>query len=158
MQCFLLSTAFARANLAAACGGILYFTLYLPYVLCVAWQDYIGFGAKVFAVRPPAFHMFVVMMLCCYWTEWVTYPPPPQSLLSPVAFGFGCEYFALFEEQGVGIQWKNLVSSPLEEDDFSLRTAIIMMYVDSFLYGVLTWYLEAVFPGESLSGTQTSVC
>lgn len=51
MQCFLLSTAFARANLAAACGGIIYFTLYLPYVLCVAWQDYIGFGAKVFAVR-----------------------------------------------------------------------------------------------------------
>ncbi|KAK9518564.1 hypothetical protein VZT92_023867 [Zoarces viviparus] len=119
MQCFLLSTAFARANLAAACGGIIYFTLYLPYVLCVAWQDYIGFGAKVFA-----------------------------SLLSPVAFGFGCEYFALFEEQGVGIQWKNLLSSPLEEDDFSLRTAIILMYVDSFLYGVLTWYIEAVFPGQ----------
>ncbi|XP_053180211.1 phospholipid-transporting ATPase ABCA1b isoform X1 [Scomber japonicus] len=119
MQCFLLSTAFARANLAAACGGIIYFTLYLPYVLCVAWQDYIGYGAKVFA-----------------------------SLLSPVAFGFGCEYFALFEEQGVGIQWKNLVSSPLEEDDFSLRSAIVMMYVDSFLYGVLTWYIEAVFPGQ----------
>ncbi|XP_041800799.1 phospholipid-transporting ATPase ABCA1b isoform X2 [Chelmon rostratus] len=119
MQCFLLSTAFARANLAAACGGIIYFTLYLPYVLCVAWQDYIGFGAKVFA-----------------------------SLLSPVAFGFGCEYFALFEEQGVGIQWKNLVSSPLEEDDFSLRTAITIMYFDSFLYGVLTWYIEAVFPGQ----------
>ncbi|XP_029957173.1 phospholipid-transporting ATPase ABCA1b isoform X3 [Salarias fasciatus] len=119
MQCFLISTAFARANLAAACGGIIYFTLYLPYVLCVAWQDYIGFGAKVFA-----------------------------SLLSPVAFGFGCEYFALFEEQGVGIQWKNLVSSPLEEDDFSLRTAILLMYFDSFLYGVLTWYLEAVFPGQ----------
>uniref|UniRef100_A0A672GTG5 P-type phospholipid transporter n=1 Tax=Salarias fasciatus TaxID=181472 RepID=A0A672GTG5_SALFA len=123
MQCFLISTAFARANLAAACGGIIYFTLYLPYVLCVAWQDYIGFGAKVFA-----------------------------SLLSPVAFGFGCEYFALFEEQGVGIQWKNLVSSPLEEDDFSLRTAILLMYFDSFLYGVLTWYLEAVFPGESQYG------
>lgn len=52
MQCFLLSTAFSRANLAAACGGIIYFTLYLPYVLCVAWEDYIGFSAKVVAVRP----------------------------------------------------------------------------------------------------------
>lgn len=79
----------------------------------------------------------------------VTHMSSLQSLLSPVAFGFGCEYFALFEEQGVGIQWKNLVSSPLEEDDFSLRTAIIIMYFDSFLYGVLTWYIEAVFPGES---------
>lgn len=50
MQCFLISTLFSRANLAAACGGIIYFTLYLPYVLCVAWQDYVGFGAKVVVV------------------------------------------------------------------------------------------------------------
>lgn len=68
-----------------------------------------------------------------------------------MAFGFGCEYFALFEEQGVGIQWQNLVSSPLQEDEFSLRTTIIVMYFDSFLYGVLTWYIEAVFPGELFS-------
>lgn len=81
--------------------------------------------------------------------------PSLQSLLSPVAFGFGCEYFALFEEQGIGIQWKNLVSSPLEEDDFSLRTTIIIMYFDSFLYGVLTWYLEAVFPGEIIYNCNT---
>lgn len=51
MQCFLISTLFSRANLAAACGGIIYFTLYLPYVLCVAWQDYVGFGAKLVVVR-----------------------------------------------------------------------------------------------------------
>uniref|UniRef100_A0A4W5NQN0 P-type phospholipid transporter n=1 Tax=Hucho hucho TaxID=62062 RepID=A0A4W5NQN0_9TELE len=119
MQCFLISTMFARANLAAACGGIIYFTLYLPYVICVAWQDYVGFGAKIVA-----------------------------SLLSPVAFGFGCEYFALFEEQGIGIQWNNLFNSPMEEDDFSLTTAIIMMYFDSFLYMVMTWYIESVFPGQ----------
>lgn len=51
MQCFLISTLFSRANLAAACGGIIYFTLYLPYVLCVAWQDYVGYGAKIVVVR-----------------------------------------------------------------------------------------------------------
>lgn len=50
LQCFLISTLFSRANLAAACGGIIYFTLYLPYVLCVAWQDYVGFSIKIFAV------------------------------------------------------------------------------------------------------------
>uniref|UniRef100_A0A6Q2ZH21 P-type phospholipid transporter n=1 Tax=Esox lucius TaxID=8010 RepID=A0A6Q2ZH21_ESOLU len=119
MQCFLISTMFARANLAAACGGIIYFTLYLPYVLCVAWQDYVGFAGKIVA-----------------------------SLLSPVAFGFGCEYFALFEEQGIGIQWHNLFNSPMEEDDFSLTTAIILMYFDSFLYMLMTWYIESVFPGQ----------
>ncbi|TSK45874.1 ATP-binding cassette sub-family A member 1 [Bagarius yarrelli] len=119
MQCFLISTAFSRANLAAACGGIIYFTLYLPYVLCVAWEEYAGLPAKIIA-----------------------------SILSPVAFGFGCEYFALFEEQGVGIQWSNLISSPMEGDDYSLTTSIILMYFDAFLYGVMTWYIEAVFPGQ----------
>ncbi|KAM6972808.1 phospholipid-transporting ATPase ABCA1-like [Aplochiton taeniatus] len=119
MQCFLISTIFSRANLAAACGGIIYFTLYLPYVLCVAWQDYVGFGAKILV-----------------------------SLLSPVAFGFGCEYFALFEEQGVGIQWSNLLASPLEEDSYNLTTSITLMLLDALLYAALTWYIEAVFPGQ----------
>lgn len=50
LQCFLISTMFSRANLATACGGIIYFTLYLPYVLCVAWQDYVSFSLKMFAV------------------------------------------------------------------------------------------------------------
>uniref|UniRef100_A0A3Q2DBH9 ATP-binding cassette, sub-family A (ABC1), member 1A n=1 Tax=Cyprinodon variegatus TaxID=28743 RepID=A0A3Q2DBH9_CYPVA len=119
MQCFLISTLFSRANLAAACGGIIYFTLYLPYVLCVAWQDYVGYGAKLLV-----------------------------SLLSPVAFGFGCEYFALFEEQGVGIQWSNLLASPLEEDSYNLTTSICLMLFDAMLYGIMTWYIEAVFPGQ----------
>lgn len=55
LQCFLISTLFSRANLAAACGGIIYFMLYLPYVLCVAWQDYVGFTLKIFAVSDPGF-------------------------------------------------------------------------------------------------------
>ncbi|XP_075582540.1 phospholipid-transporting ATPase ABCA1 isoform X5 [Pelecanus crispus] len=119
LQCFLISTVFSRANLAAACGGIVYFTLYLPYVLCVAWQDYVSFSLKILA-----------------------------SLLSPVAFGFGCEYFALFEEQGVGVQWDNFFESPLEEDGFSITTSAVMMLFDTFLYGVMTWYIESVFPGQ----------
>ena len=74
-----------------------------------------------------------------------------QSLLSPVAFGFGCEYFALFEEQGVGIQWSNLLASPLEEDSYNLTTSISLMLFDAVLYGIMTWYIEAVFPGESMT-------
>ncbi|XP_066551415.1 ATP-binding cassette, sub-family A (ABC1), member 7 isoform X2 [Amia ocellicauda] len=119
LQCFLISTLFSRANLAAACGGIIYFSLYLPYVLCVAWRDHLTFGLKIFA-----------------------------SLLSPVAFGFGCEYFSLYEEQGVGIQWSNLGSSPVEGDGFNFSTSIVLLLTDALLYGLGTWYIEAVFPGQ----------
>uniref|UniRef100_A0A671VLC0 P-type phospholipid transporter n=1 Tax=Sparus aurata TaxID=8175 RepID=A0A671VLC0_SPAAU len=119
MQCFLISTFFSKANLAAACGGLIYFSLYLPYVLCVAWRDRLNTTYRVLA-----------------------------SFLSPVAFGFGCEYFSQYEEQGVGIQWYNLRSSPVEGDSYSFTTSIVMLYVDAFIYATLAWYIEAVFPGE----------
>ncbi|KAM6231600.1 phospholipid-transporting ATPase ABCA7 [Spheniscus humboldti] len=118
-QCFLISTFFPRANLASACGGIIYFSLYLPYVLCVAWRDHITFPLRVLV-----------------------------SLLSPVAFGFGCEYFSLYEEQGVGIQWHNLGASPVPGDPYNFATAMGLLLLDASLYGLATWYLEGVFPGQ----------
>uniref|UniRef100_M3ZKD5 P-type phospholipid transporter n=1 Tax=Xiphophorus maculatus TaxID=8083 RepID=M3ZKD5_XIPMA len=119
MQCFLISTFFSKANLAAACGGLIYFSLYLPYVLCVAWRDHLTSTHRVLA-----------------------------SFLSPVAFGFGCEYFSQYEEQGVGIQWFNLRASPVEGDTYSFTTSICMLYVDAFIYAIAAWYIEAVFPGQ----------
>lgn len=50
VQSFLLSTFFSRANLAAACGGLAYFVLYLPYVLLVAWRDRLPPGVRVATV------------------------------------------------------------------------------------------------------------
>lgn len=64
-----------------------------------------------------------------------------------MAFGFGCEYFSQYEEQGLGIQWFNLQSSPVEGDSYSFTTSIIMLYVDAFIYALAAWYIEAVFPG-----------
>ncbi|KAK2540324.1 Abca4 [Columba guinea] len=76
MQCFLFSTFFSKANLAAACSGVIYFTLYLPHIVCFAWQDRVTINLKILA-----------------------------SLLSQVAFGFGTEYLSRYEEQGLGLQW-----------------------------------------------------
>ncbi|KAJ1086296.1 hypothetical protein NDU88_006417 [Pleurodeles waltl] len=118
-QCFLISTFFSRANLASACGGIIYFSFYLPYVLCVAWRDYITYTLRIFA-----------------------------SLLSPVAFGFGCEYLSLYEEQGVGIQWYNLNSRPVEGDPYTFASSLLLLLLDACVYGAATWYLEAVCPGQ----------
>nr|XP_044605365.1 retinal-specific phospholipid-transporting ATPase ABCA4 isoform X2 [Equus asinus] len=119
MQCFLLSTFFSRASLAAACSGIIYFTLYLPHILCFAWQDRMTADLKM-----------------------------AVSLLSPVAFGFGTEYLARFEEQGLGLQWNNIGNSPMEGDEFSFLMSMKMMLLDAALYGLLAWYLDQVFPGD----------
>jgi hypothetical protein len=66
-----------------------------------------------------------------------------------VAFGIGCEYFANFELVQTGAQWSNFAKSPMSGDEFSLAGAIIMLLVDSAIYLILTWYIEAVFPGKN---------
>uniref|UniRef100_A0A8C3D3U1 P-type phospholipid transporter n=1 Tax=Cairina moschata TaxID=8855 RepID=A0A8C3D3U1_CAIMO len=119
MQCFLFSTFFSKANLAAACSGVLYFTLYLPHIVCFVWQDRMTVNLKILA-----------------------------SLLSQVAFGFGTEYLSRYEEQGLGLQWGNIRTSPLEGDEYSFLFSIKMMLFDAFLYGILSWYLDNVFPGD----------
>uniref|UniRef100_A0A3Q1FT28 ATP binding cassette subfamily A member 7 n=1 Tax=Acanthochromis polyacanthus TaxID=80966 RepID=A0A3Q1FT28_9TELE len=75
MQCFLISTFFSKANLAAACGGLIYFGLYLPYVLCVAWRDRLNTTHRVFAVSEVIIGAIEKLKI----------------FLSPVAFGFGCD-------------------------------------------------------------------
>ncbi|KAM4720611.1 retinal-specific phospholipid-transporting ATPase ABCA4 isoform 1-T1 [Rhinophrynus dorsalis] len=119
MQGFLMSVFFSKANLAAACSGVIYFTLYLPHILCFAWQDRMTFKLKTLA-----------------------------SLLSPVAFGFGTEYLSRYEEQGLGLQWGNIRRSPVEGDEYSFLFSIFMMLFDAFVYWVLAWYIDHVFPGE----------
>ncbi|KAM6949618.1 phospholipid-transporting ATPase ABCA1 [Aplochiton taeniatus] len=119
MQCFFISVFFSKANMAAACGGLIFFVLYLPHILCYAWRDGMNFRIKIVV-----------------------------SLLSCVAFGFGCENFAKYEEQGVGIQWSNIARSPEDGERYSFIVSIVMMLVDAVIYWLLTWYIENVFPGQ----------
>uniref|UniRef100_A0A803TLI3 ATP binding cassette subfamily A member 4 n=1 Tax=Anolis carolinensis TaxID=28377 RepID=A0A803TLI3_ANOCA len=119
MEAFLLSTFFSKANMAAACSGVIYFTLYLPHIVCFAWQDRLTVNIKIMA-----------------------------SFLSPVAFGFGTEYLSRYEEQGLGLQWDNIRNSPLEGDQYSFLFSMEMMLLDAFIYGLLAWYIDNVFPGD----------
>lgn len=64
-----------------------------------------------------------------------------------MAFGFGCESLALLEEQGEGAQWHNMGTGPAA-DVFSLAQVSGLLLFDAVLYGLATWYLEAVCPGE----------
>ena len=70
-----------------------------------------------------------------------------QSLSSNIAMGYGFSYFAQYEEQAIGAQWSNIGTSPIPDDTFSLEACISMMFLDTIIYFILTWYIEAVFPG-----------
>uniref|UniRef100_A0A8C6NK84 ATP binding cassette subfamily A member 3 n=1 Tax=Nothobranchius furzeri TaxID=105023 RepID=A0A8C6NK84_NOTFU len=53
-----------------------------------------------------------------------------------------------FFSRGTGIQWSNLFDSVTVDDDFSLAQVLSLLLFDSVLYGLVAWYMEAVFPGE----------
>uniref|UniRef100_A0A8C5RJB7 ATP-binding cassette sub-family A member 2 n=1 Tax=Laticauda laticaudata TaxID=8630 RepID=A0A8C5RJB7_LATLA len=122
MFCFLVSVLYSKAKLASACGGIIYFLSYVPYM-------YVAIREEVAHDKITAFEKCIA------------------SLMSTTAFGLGSKYFALYEMSGVGIQWHTFSQSPVEGDDFNLLLSMMMLIVDAVVYGVLTWYIEAVHPG-----------
>uniref|UniRef100_A0A673NHT1 ATP-binding cassette sub-family A member 3-like n=1 Tax=Sinocyclocheilus rhinocerous TaxID=307959 RepID=A0A673NHT1_9TELE len=116
---FMISAFFSRANVAAAAGGFIYFLSYLPYVFLWPRYDLLSHAQKVSA-----------------------------CLISNVAMAMGAQLIGMFESKGTGIQWHNLFEPVTVDDDFSLAQVLGLLLVDSVLYGLVAWYMEAVFPGE----------
>lgn len=148
---FLVSVIYSKAKLASACGGIIYFLSYVPYMYVAIREevahDKITAFEKCIAVRWNASSLVVG----CGVSMIPAAAPHLQALMSTTAFGLGSKYFALYEVAGVGIQWRTISQSPVEGDDFNLGLSMMMLIIDAAVYGVLTWYIEAVHPGESSS-------
>ncbi|XP_051987338.1 phospholipid-transporting ATPase ABCA3 [Xyrauchen texanus] len=116
---FMISVFFSRANVAAAAGGFIYFISYLPYLFLSPRYDLLSHAQKVSA-----------------------------CLISNVAMAMGAQLIGMFEGKGTGIQWHNMFESVTVDDDFSLAQVLGLLLFDALLYGLVAWYVEAVFPGE----------
>ncbi|KAF7698247.1 phospholipid-transporting ATPase ABCA3 [Silurus meridionalis] len=117
--CFMISSFFSRANVAAAASGFLYFFSYLPYLFLWPRYDLLSHAQKVSA-----------------------------CLISNVAMAMGAQLIGMFEGKGTGIQWRNLFEPVTVDDDFSLAQVLGLLLLDAILYSLVAWYMEAVFPGE----------
>ncbi|XP_048188352.1 phospholipid-transporting ATPase ABCA3 isoform X1 [Perognathus longimembris pacificus] len=116
---FMVSTFFNKANIAAAVGGFLYFFTYIPYFFVAPRYNWMTLSQK---------------LLSC--------------LLSNVATAMGAQLIGKFEAKGTGIQWRDLLSPVNVDDDFCFGQVLGMLLLDSVFYGMVTWYVEAVFPGQ----------
>ncbi|PFX17779.1 ATP-binding cassette sub-family A member 3 [Stylophora pistillata] len=119
MFCFCISVFFSRANIAAAASGILWFLSYIPYFFVQQSYDTMGLGSKL-----------------------------ASCLLSNVAMSMGAQLIGKFEGEGTGVQWSNINHGPSIDDDLTLGYVFGMFVVDSIVYGLIAWYVEAVFPGN----------
>ncbi|XP_047145843.1 phospholipid-transporting ATPase ABCA3 isoform X2 [Hydra vulgaris] len=119
MFCFFVSTLFSKANTAAAAGGILWFLLYVPYWFLFQSYDTISTKTKIFS---------------CVDFQ--------------LAMALGSNLIGQFEGQESGLQWYNINKGVTIDTTFTFLQVLLMFLVDIVLYGLLTWYIEAVFPGE----------
>ncbi|XP_077930152.1 phospholipid-transporting ATPase ABCA3-like [Halichoerus grypus] len=116
---FLISTFFNTATLAVSVGGFLYFATFFPYVF----------------VRT----IYTQMTL----TEKLAF-----CIFSNVAVALGVDFISKMEMKEYGVQWNNILSPVNPDDDLSFAHIMGMLLFDAFLFGLMTWYIDAVFPGK----------
>uniref|UniRef100_A0A5F9CMR0 ABC transporter domain-containing protein n=1 Tax=Oryctolagus cuniculus TaxID=9986 RepID=A0A5F9CMR0_RABIT len=66
-------------------------------------------------------------------------------LLSNVAMALGVRFISVLEAEGLGVQWKDVGSV---RGEFNFTHVLLMLLLDSSLYCLVAWYVEAVFPGK----------
>ncbi|XP_052859969.1 phospholipid-transporting ATPase ABCA3-like [Anopheles cruzii] len=117
--CFMVSTFFSKANIAAGIAGLLWFILIVPYNIAFSNYDDMAVGAK--------------LALC---------------LFSNSAMSFGFMLMMRHEGTATGLRWSNLFDPVSVDDDFSVGHTMVMLLVDALIYLVIALYVEKVFPGD----------
>uniref|UniRef100_A0A182IUJ1 ABC transporter domain-containing protein n=1 Tax=Anopheles atroparvus TaxID=41427 RepID=A0A182IUJ1_ANOAO len=117
--CFMVSTFFSKANIAAGIAGLLWFILIVPYNIAFSNYDDMTVGAK--------------LALC---------------LFSNSAMSFGFMLMMRHEGTATGLQWSNLFDPVSVDDDFSVGDTMLMLLADAAIYLAIALYVEKVFPGD----------
>ncbi|XP_031243974.1 ATP-binding cassette sub-family A member 3-like isoform X2 [Mastomys coucha] len=116
---FMISTFFNKASLATSIAGFLHFLTFFPYLILSHTYDQTSLGGK--------------LALC---------------LITNTALAFGTDLICKLEMKGHGAQWYNFATKVNADDDLTLAHIIGMFLFSSFLYGLVAWYVDAVFPGK----------
>jgi ATP-binding cassette, subfamily A (ABC1), member 3 len=60
----------------------------------------------------------------------------------------GAMIISMHEGNNVGLRWNNIAKTASPDDTMTIELIIIMFLIDTVIYFLVTWYVEAVFPGE----------
>ncbi|XP_062574514.1 phospholipid-transporting ATPase ABCA3-like, partial [Saccostrea cucullata] len=117
--CFLFSTFFNKANTASYFAGFFFFATIIPnFALDSKYED---------MTRSQK------MAIC---------------LINNMAMAFGFTSVSEYEVTGKGVKWNTFTKPPTVDGNFSFGDAILMLWVDSAIYLLITWYIDGVRPGE----------
>uniref|UniRef100_A0A8I5U5U3 ABC transporter domain-containing protein n=1 Tax=Pongo abelii TaxID=9601 RepID=A0A8I5U5U3_PONAB len=115
---FMVSTFFNRVNIAVTSGTLFFFAVYFP-----------ASGLRL------------------YYREMTLIQKLAACLSSNFAMSLGVKFPADAEKWRIGLKWNNIFSSTTP-DNFSFACVLGMFLFDAFLYSLVAWYIEAIFPGS----------
>ena len=70
--------------------------------------------------------------------------------------GIFCKYVIIiwkcfhfnYSISGKGVQWDSFIKPPTVDSNFTFGDVILMLWIDSAIYFLITWYIDGVRPGE----------
>nr|XP_025839579.1 ATP-binding cassette sub-family A member 3-like [Vulpes vulpes] len=116
---FMVSTFFNKVHLAASAGSLLYFATFFPFNTIIKHYGHMTLTQKV--------------TVC---------------LSSNVALALGISRLLKLELKQIGVRWDNIWRPVYLEDNLIFGYILLMLLLDAFLYGLVTWYMETIFPGQ----------
>ncbi|KAL5014325.1 hypothetical protein ScPMuIL_008595 [Solemya velum] len=116
---FMTSTFFNKATTGSISCGIMFFLAYFPYFFLVDRYETMPQNQKL-----------------------------ASCLIFNIAMAFGINCISFYEGTGMGVQWSNFQDPGTLDDNFPLLYAMVMLLVDTVIYFILAWYIDAVRPGE----------
>lgn len=119
MYCYMMSSFFNKATIAALSGIVAYLSSYLPFMVAITLEYEMTFAQKI-----------------------------ASCLSMSTSFCFGMMYLSRFESQGSGIQWSNIWHSPMADDPMNFGWSGVMMLIDGGIYFMIGWYVSNVFPAS----------
>ncbi|XP_055994781.1 phospholipid-transporting ATPase ABCA3-like [Sorex fumeus] len=124
------------------------------YQLMIGLRHWMLWAAYFFTYL--IFHLISISVLCI--VLFIKIEPRPvlqYSELSLIVIFLLCFAFAtilfsfmtstIFSKE-IGLKWKNITL--MEYEEFYFAYILGMLLFDGFLYGLVTWYIESVFPGK----------
>lgn len=146
--------------LSAVCTNLLYpsssFALLLvfwqlTFIACIVYCFIIAaMSSKATRATLIGIMLFFVGYFLPFIVDYQTGNSSLITLLSihPVtAYTYGLVMMGYLEDSGVGVQMTNIASSEFPSG-YSFASSLTMLAVDSLVWGVATWYLNRILPGD----------
>ncbi|XP_026490160.2 ATP-binding cassette sub-family A member 13 [Vanessa tameamea] len=124
--CYMMSTLFRSASVAAVCSGIAYLITFMPFVLILSLEAVLSSSLKLFV---------------------------SLSMSSSLCYAF--LFITRFEAMGVGAGWAQLWEAPDNSSDMNIGIAGIMVFVDGLIYIAVGFVINIFFGIKSTNNVTT---